>query len=158
MGQKGGRISYLWDNAFKVSYVKTVEKDGLKYLLGCGFYPENDEYQTKQLVKTAVAYFKQNGPEATFALVSNPKGPFVKGDIYMFVYDFKGKVEAHGQNAALVGQNLIDLSDSRGKPIIKELIQIARTKGKGWLDYEWRNESKDLMLNGLLTQKLKNLI
>lgn len=154
-GPKGGRVSYIWDNAFKVSYVRTVIKDGVTYLLGCGFFPENDEYQTKQLVKTAVSFFKQNGPDATFALVSNPKGPFVKGDIYMFVYDFKGVVVAHGQNAALVGQNLIDMTDSRGKHIIQDLIQIAKTKGSGWYEYEWRNEVKRSYVERIVDPKTK---
>lgn len=155
IGQKGGRVSYLWDHSFKVSYVKTVIKSGKRYLLGCGFFPENDEYQTKQLVKTAVAFFKQNGPEATFALISNPKGPFVKGDIYSFAVDFNGEYVAHGQNFALVGQNLIDLTDSRGKPIIRDLIAIAKTKGKGWLDYEWRNEFKRGYVERVVDPKTK---
>ncbi len=155
IGPKGGRISYIWDNSFKSAYVKTVVKDGIKYLLGCGFFPENDEYQTKQLVRTAAAYFKQNGPEATFALMSNPKGPFVKGDIYMFAYDFKGIVVAHGQNPTLVGQNLIDLTDDRGKYIIRELIKIAKTKGKGWLDYDWRHELKRSYVERIVDPKTK---
>lgn len=155
VGPKGGRITYLWDNSFKVSYVKAVIKDGQEYLIGCGFYPQNDEYQTKQLVKTAVAYFKQNGADATWPLISNPNGPFVKGDIYSFVYDFKGLCVAHGQNQALVGQNLIDLVDSRGKPIIRELIKIAKKDGKGWLTYEWRNELKRSYVERVVDPKTK---
>ena len=70
----------------------------------------------------------------------------------MFVYDFKGKVEAHGQNAALVGQNLIDLSDSRGKPIIKNLYRLRAQKVRDGLITNGAMSLKDLMLNGLLTQ------
>ncbi len=95
-----------------------------------------------QLVKTAVAYFNQNGRESTFALISNPNGPFVKGDIYMFAYDMQGIAVAHGQNAALLGQNLIDLQDSRGNPIIRDLIEVGKTKGSGWTEYYLRNEFK----------------
>ena len=142
VGPEGKRVSYVWDNAFKTAYIKTVKKEGGTFILGAGFFPENNEYQTEQLVKSAVAYFKKNGPAAAFATISNQTGPFVKGDIYMFAYDFDGVVVAHGQNAALVGQNLIDMTDSRGTPIIKELIEIARTKGSGWYDYEWRHEAK----------------
>ncbi|MBA2307510.1 cache domain-containing protein [Candidatus Dependentiae bacterium] len=142
VGAKGGRVSYVWNNGFRSSYVKTVVKNGVTYVIDCGFFPENAEFATKQLVKTAIAYFIQNGKEATFALISNPNGPFVKGDIYMFAYNFKGVAVAHGNNAALVGQNLIDLVDSRGTPIIKNLIDIAKKKGKGWLDYIWKKEPK----------------
>jgi len=155
VGDQGGRISFLWNNGYQTAYVKTVLKDGQKYVLGSGFYPENDEFATKQLVKTAVAYFNENGRESTFALISNPHGPFVKGDIYMFAYDFNGVVVAHGQNAALVGQNLIDLQDSRGKPLIKELIEVAKTKGKGWVEYYWRNEFKRSYVEKVVDQKTK---
>ncbi len=155
IGREGGRISFLWNNGYQTAYVKTVLKDGQKYVLGSGFFPENDEFTTKQLVKTAVAYFDQNGRESTFALISNPNGPFVKGDIYMFAYDFNGQVVAHGQNAALVGQNLIDLQDSRGKPLIKELIEVAKTKGKGWVEYYWRNEFKRSYVEKVIDPKTK---
>ena len=142
VGRKGGRLSFLWNNGYKTVYIQNVIKDGQKYVLGCGFFPESDEFTTKQLVKTAVAYFYQNGRDATFALISNPNGPSVKGDIYMFAYNFDGIAVAHGQNAALVGQNLIDLQDSRGTPLIRDLIDIAKAKGKGWTEYYWRNEFK----------------
>jgi polar amino acid transport system substrate-binding protein len=154
-GKDGGRISFLWNNGYQTAYVQTVIKDGQKYVLGSGFYPENDEFTTKQLVKTAVAYFNQSGKDATFALISNPNGPFVKGDIYMFAYDFNGTVVAHGQNAALVGQNLIDLQDSRGKPLIRELIEVAKTKGKGWVEYYWVKEFKRSYVEKVVDPKTK---
>jgi cytochrome c len=155
-GPKGGRISYLWDNGFKASYVKVVVKNGVKYVIGSGFYPENDEYTTQQMVKTAVAYFYQNGKDATFALINNQTGPFVRGDIYSFVYDFKGVCVAHGNNAALPGQNLIDLVDSRGKPLVKALINLARRgKGRGWVDYYWSNEFKRSYLERVVDPKTK---
>jgi len=155
IGAKGGRVSYLWDNSFKSSYVKSVIKDGRTYLLGCGFFPDDNEYQTQQLVKTATAFFRQHGAVATWPLLSNPKGPFIKGDVYPFAYDMEGTVMAHGQNPALVGQNLIDLTDDRGKPIIRELINIAKTKGKGWIEYEWRNEHKRSYVERVFGPKTK---
>ena len=41
--EKGGRLSFLWNNGYQTAYLKTVEKDGETYILGCGFYPESDE-------------------------------------------------------------------------------------------------------------------
>ena len=155
VGKEGGRLSYLWNNGYQTAYVKTIMKDGQKYILGSGFYPENDEFSTKQIVKTAVAYFYANGRDATFALISNTSGPFVKGDIYSFAYDFNGTVVAHGQNEALVGQDLIDLVDSRGKPLIRELIEVAKTKGKGWVEYYWRNEFKRSYVEKVVDPKTK---
>lgn len=150
-----GSISFLWNNAYKSSYIQKVVKNGVTYIIGSGFYPESDEFVTKRIVKTAVAYFNQNGKEAAFALISNPKGPFVRGDVYMFAYDFNGVAVAHGQNAALIGQNLIDQVDSHGKHLIKELIEVARTKGKGWVDYYWRNEFKRSYVERVVDPKTK---
>lgn len=155
VAQKGGRLSFLWNNGFKSCYVKSVVKNGVTYIVGSGFYPENDEFATKQLVKTAAAYFLRNGSEATFALISNPRGPFVNGDIYLFVYDMNGVNMAHGNNPVLVGQNLIDLVDNRGVKIIRSLIDIAKTKGKGWLDYTWRNEFKRSYVEKIVDPKTK---
>ncbi|MBA3751737.1 cache domain-containing protein [Candidatus Dependentiae bacterium] len=155
VGARGGRVSYLWNNGFRSAYVKTFVKDGMTYVVDCGFYPENSEFATKQLVKTAISYFAQNGKEATFALISNPNGPFVKGDIYMFVYNYKGVNVAHGNNAALVGQNLIDLTDSRGKPQIKDIIDVAKNKGKGWYEYVWKNEPKRAYIERMVDPSTK---
>ena len=40
---------------------------------------------------------------------------------------------------ALVGKNLIDVSDkgTPGKPVFKEFVQLARSKGEGWIEYQW---------------------
>ena len=156
IGPKGGRLTYLWDNAFKSSYIQVVTKDGIRYAIGSGFFPESDEYATQQLVKTAAAYFYANGREAAFALISNPKGPFIRGDIYMFVYDFKGVCVAHGENAALIGQDLIDLVDSRGNHVVRGLIDVARRgKGRGWFEYIWRNEFKRAFVERVVDPKTK---
>ncbi len=154
VGKKGGRISYLWDNGFKSSYIKAVKKQGRTYYLGCGFYPESDEYTTKQLVKTAIAYFLKQG-KITFDLISNPTGPFVKGDIYLGAYDYQGTTLAHGNNPALVGQIRIDEVDARGKPLVKELIRVARDERKGWLDYYWRKEFKRAYVERVVDPKTK---
>ena len=156
IGPKGGRLTYLWDNGFKSSYVQEVTKNGIRYIVGSGFFPESDEYATQQLVKTAATYFYNQGREAAFALISNPKGPFVRGDIYMFVYDFKGVCVAHGENAALIGQDLIDLIDSRGKPVVRGLIDVARRgKGRGWFEYTWKNEFKRTFVERVVDPKTK---
>src|SRR5262249_4956046 len=100
--ENGGRIGYLWNNRLKSAFVHKVVKDGMSYIVGSGFFPEGDEYTTEQLVRTAAAYFRRHGRTATFALISNPQGPFVRGDIYLFAYDFNGVCVAHGQNPALI--------------------------------------------------------
>lgn len=89
------------------------------------------------LVKKAIAYIKDNGKEKGYAEISNAKGQFVDRDLYLFVFDLTGKNLAHGANPKLIEKNLIDLKDADGKAIIRSFLEVANSKGKGWIDYKW---------------------
>lgn len=91
------------------------------------------------LVKKAADYLKANGKEKAFAEFNNPKGQFIDRDLYIFVFDLNGKTLAHGTNSKLLDKNMIDLKDADGKHFIKEFIEVANTKSKGWVDYKWTN-------------------
>jgi len=101
------------------------------------------EYGTKAeaeaMVKKAVAYIKENGKEKAFAEFNNKKGKFVDRDLYIMVYDMNGKALAHGANQKMVGKDFIDMKDPDGVPYVKERIEIAKTKGKGWQEYKFTN-------------------
>ncbi len=139
---KGARVSYSWNNSYISAYVKTVEKDGKRYVLGAGFYPQNPKYTAKTLVQTAAAYFYSSGKDDTFALMSEHEGPFVKGDIYAWAMDFDGICVANSENPALMGQSVIDLTDDKNQPVNKNMIKIAKEKGSGWVDYYSQGDSK----------------
>jgi len=93
--------------------------------------------EAEAMVKKAIASLKANGKEATFAEINNPKGRFVDRDLYVFVYDMKGKCVAHGQNPKMIGKDLIEMKDSDGKYFVKERIELVKTKGSGWQDYKF---------------------
>ena len=95
--------------------------------------------EAEALVQKAIAFVKANGKDKAFAEFTNPKGQFVDRDLYIFVYDMNGKVLAHGQNAKMVGKDLLDLTDPSGKPFVKERIEIAKKSGKGWQTYKFSN-------------------
>jgi cytochrome c len=115
--------------------------------------------EAEALVKKAVAAFKANGKEKAFADFSNPKGPFVDRDLYIFVYDLNGKCVAHGANQKMIGKDLIEMKDVDGKLYVKERIEIAKTKGKGWQDYKFTNPvSKKIEQKSAYIEKLDDLI
>ena len=89
-------------------------------------------------VKEAVAYAKKNGKEKALAAFSDKNGPFEKGELYIFAYDFNGNVIAHGGDQTLIGKNLMSMTDPNGLPVIQELTGLAK-QGGGWLDYMWPN-------------------
>jgi signal transduction histidine kinase len=94
--------------------------------------------EAKALVIKAVAFMKENGNEKAFAEFNNPKGKFVKGDLYIFVNDAKGTTVAHGGNQKLIGKNMLELKDSEGTYFIKDFIKTAKNGG-GWTEYKWTN-------------------
>ncbi len=98
----------------------------------------DDKEKAVALVKKAVAFYKANGEDKAFEEFMKPGGQFMDGDLYIFVYDLKGTMLAH-PNRALIGQNLIDKPDSKGKLFRKDIIDMAKTKGSGWVDYVYTN-------------------
>jgi cytochrome c len=95
--------------------------------------------EAEMLVHKAVGYLKQNGKEKTFPVFSDPKGPFTYRDLYIFVIDFKGTVLAHGTKKELIGKNDWERKDKTGKLFTQAMIQIAKTQGSGWEEYQFEN-------------------
>lgn len=98
--------------------------------------------QARAMVKRAVEFYKEHGREKSFAEFNDPKGRFVKNDLYLFAFNTKGDgVQlVHGNNAKMLGKNVLDMRDSDGKFIIREFIEVANSKaGSGWVEYRWPN-------------------
>jgi len=95
--------------------------------------------EAKSLVDKAASYVKTNGKDKAFAEFTNQKGQFVDRDLYIFAVDFKGLTLAHGGNAKLVGRDMFGLKDADDKLFIQNFIEVAKTKGSGWVDYKWAN-------------------
>jgi signal transduction histidine kinase len=97
--------------------------------------------EVETLVKEAIAFAKASGKEAAFKEITRAGGRFHKygGELYVFVYDLDGKVLAHGQGAGKVGVNQIKAKDPDGVEFVRERVQLAKTKGKGWHDYKYLN-------------------
>ena len=104
---------------------------GMVMLGSIGVACASQKDDAKALVKRAAAYMKENGKERAFAEISNPQGKFVKGEQYVFVFDPKGTMLAHGANAKLIGKNLYDLKDPDGVYFTRDILNVAK-KGGGW--------------------------
>ena len=92
------------------------------------------------MVKKAAALIKSDGKEKAFAAIADPANTsFHDRDLYIYVYDLNGVAVAHGNNPKMVGKPLIGLKDNEGKAMIKEMVDTAKNKGKGWVDFKWPN-------------------
>lgn len=92
-----------------------------------------------KMVNEAASFVKKNGEETSVKELSNPKGKFTMGSIYVFAYDTSGTMVAHPVNAKLIGKNLLEVPDVDGKLFRKEIVEVAKTKGSGWVDYKYKN-------------------
>jgi len=91
------------------------------------------------LVDKAVALMQESGIDKAIWAFNDTAGDFVMKDLYIFVVDMSGTVLSHGAKAELIGKNLMSLQDTDGKFIIKDMIEMAKTKSEGWIDYKWEN-------------------
>ena len=98
----------------------------------------SDTDEAKALVNKAKAYLKTNGKDKTIAAANDKNGPFVKGTLYVFIYDDKGSILAHPMNPGLVGKYMLDIKDSDGRLFSRDFYTKAKAGG-GWVDYRWTN-------------------
>jgi cytochrome c len=107
--------------------------------------PTKDEVVA--VVKKAVAFYKANGRDKALAEFNNKDGQFAKGEDYVDVHDLSGVCLAHPISPAKVGLNRLDSADSAGKFYIKEIVETAKTKPSGWIDYVMKNPTTGKLEN-----------
>jgi len=111
------------------------------------------------LVEKAAAFVKANGKDAALKEFSKAKGQFDKGELYVFAYDMNATIVAHPKNPKLIGKNLLDVPDTDGKFFRKEIMETARTKGSGWVDYKYLNpETKKVEAKTTYVLKVGDLV
>jgi cytochrome c len=102
--------------------------------------PRATPKDARALLERAVALLKEGAPEKVFAAFNDQKGEFVRNDLYVFVVGLDGIMRAHGgAPEGLVGMQVADLHDASGKALIREILDVAKTKGSGEVDYVWLN-------------------
>lgn len=79
----------------------------------------------------------QLGEEKAFPILTDPDGPWVHGQWYLFINSFDGFVMAH-INKKLIGKTLLHIRDVKGNAFYAELQRIGQSKrGRGWAKYWW---------------------
>ncbi len=115
--------------------------------------------EAKEWVKKAIAFYKKAGKAVALAEFTNPKGPFIEGDMYIFVLNLKGTMLSHGVNEKYIGLDFCDVKDSDGRSFIREIVEVANTKGNGFVDYKWYNPvSKEDMEKHVYFEKVDEVI
>ncbi len=129
-----GEILPRW----KSSYVRLVTSpSGRQLIVGSGIYNDRMEKAfVVDMVRDAKSQIETSG-EAAFARLRDRTGPFVVKDAYVFVIDAHGIERVNPVLANLEGKNVLDVKDTRGKLMVREMLEVAKTQGSGWVDYMW---------------------
>jgi signal transduction histidine kinase len=92
------------------------------------------------MVERGVALVKAKGKDEMMKRINAKDADYVQGELYMDIRDLKtGIVLAHPYNPSIVGKDLTDVPDANGKKYRREIIELAAAKGKGWVDYQYKN-------------------
>jgi cytochrome c len=141
--QQEARIRYVWLNR-KHNHVEPkvawLHREG-DYILGVGYYaPRSTSDDARKMLDAASAEVKKQGMTKALSNFNDKRGTFVHDDLYVFAINLQsGKFEAHGMNPKWTGTEASDLHDVEGKPLVKEMLELAKSKGEGTVDYVWRN-------------------
>ncbi|HOT03114.1 MAG TPA: cache domain-containing protein [Methanolinea sp.] len=137
----GGYILYHYpypsgeqQSTLKISYVRAVEDT---YWVGAGVYTREDlliDNELRQFVAEARAYALEQGRDRATAAFNNQSGPFIRGDLYIFAYDYNGTVLCWPYQPEQVGVNRLNATDPVGNHHVKEFIDVAKSGG-GLVDY-----------------------
>jgi cytochrome c len=115
--------------------------------------------EAEAMVRKAIQLIKTEGKEKAFAAFCDPKGKFVDRDLYITVYDFNGNCLAHGANPRMIGKNFMNVKDPDGVPYMKERVEMAKTKGKGWQNYKFANPlSKKIEPKAMYIERFEDII
>lgn len=123
---------------WKSTYVRRVEgPSGKTYIVASGMYNDRMEKAfVVDMVTNAVREVETRG-KAAFDLFHDPTGPYQAKNTYIFAIDMDGTELVNPAIPNVEGTDQIELKDSQGKFINREIIAIGRSSGDGWLDYVW---------------------
>ena len=92
--------------------------------------------QIVALVDKAAALIDSKG-KSVFPEFRKAGSEWRSDDTYLFVTDMEGRNLVNGAFPKFEGTDTSGLKDAKGKPIVQDQIEVARSKGSGWVDYMW---------------------
>jgi signal transduction histidine kinase len=118
----------------------TVVATALTLSCAGAFAAEPTQKDAIAMAERGAAMVKAKGKEEVMKRITAKDPEFVQGSLYIDIRDVKtGIVLAHPYNPSIVGKDLTDVPDANGKKYRREIIELAAAKGKGWVDYQYKN-------------------
>ena len=97
-----------------------------------------DALRAHALLEKAIVRYKSDREHALADFDRNKD--FVDGELYVYVVSTAGEMLASGgASSALIGQDVSEMKDAGGKPFFREILDKAKLKGAGVVQYQWLN-------------------
>lgn len=100
---------------------------------------EPSEKDAIAMVEKGAAFMKTAGKDSMIKRINAKDPDFLQGSLYLTMRDAKGVILANPVNPAMIGKDLVDVPDADGKLFRREILELARHKGKGWVDYKFKH-------------------
>ena len=107
----------------------------------CALAAEPSEKDAIAMVEKGAAFMKANNKAEMIKRINAKDPEYLQGALYLTMRDNKGVILANPVNPAMVGKDLLDVPDADGKLFRREILELAKSKGKGWVDYKFKNPS-----------------
>jgi signal transduction histidine kinase len=89
-------------------------------------------------VKEARDMVVKEGRDKALEVFNDPKGEFVRGDLYIFAHDFNGTCLASPNEPETIGKNELNSTDPNGVALGRNMLEVAK-RGGGFSYYIWPN-------------------
>jgi signal transduction histidine kinase len=101
---------------------------------------EPTEKDAIAMSERGAAFYKAHGKDELIKRIAAKDPDFVQGSMYIYMRDLNtGMNIAHPFNQSIVGKDLNDVPDTNGKFYRRDILELARKEGKGWVDYMYKN-------------------
>lgn len=102
--------------------------------------PEPTEKDAIAMTERGAAFVKAHGKDELIKKIAAKDPSFVQGSMYIYMRDFPNGVNiAHPFNQSIIGKDLNDVPDTNGKFYRRDIMELAKKDGKGWVDYMYKN-------------------
>ncbi|KAF0224920.1 MAG: methyl-accepting chemotaxis [Rhodospirillaceae bacterium] len=101
-----------------------------------------DPLMVRALTLKAAALLADEGVEAARPRF-HAQGEFRFGEIYVNVIDLNGAWVIYPPTPRNEGKSVLNVTDSDGKLLVREIIKVAEDQGEGWVEYRWLNPASN---------------
>lgn len=92
--------------------------------------------EAKAMALHAANALRSLGSHAAFDAFQVSGPPFHDRDLYIFVLNRDGIVQAHGANPTLAGLNRLEVKDANGRAFVREIVAV---QDQGWVSYLYKD-------------------